>query len=88
MIAVVWPGRATKEMSLQHRRLGARVAELDVAQLEVPLPRQLGHRDRAAATTVDSVSSTSWMRSAQTAARGTIMNMKVAIITAIRICMR
>ena len=35
-----------------------------------------------------SVSSTSTIRSAQTAARGTIINMNVAIITDITICMR
>ncbi|CAM5724718.1 hypothetical protein SFUMM280S_03498 [Streptomyces fumanus] len=39
-------------------------------------------------TTLLSVSSTSWMRSAHTSARGTIMNMKVAIITDITICIR
>ncbi len=39
-------------------------------------------------TTEDSVSSTSWIRSAQTAARGTITTMNVAIITANRIWIR
>ena len=39
-------------------------------------------------TTLDSVSRTSSMRSAQTSARGTIMNMKVAIITDMTICIR
>ena len=34
-----------------------------------------------------SVSSTSWMRSAEAAARGTIANMNVAIMTDMRICM-
>ena len=42
----------------------------------------------AAGTTDDAVSSTSWMRSADTAARGTSTAMNVAIITAIRICVR
>ena len=41
----------------------------------------------AGGTTVVSVSSTSSMRSAQTSARGTMMNINVAIITAMRICM-
>ena len=39
-------------------------------------------------TTLESVSSTSWMRSAHTSARGTMTNMNVAIMTAIRICIR
>jgi hypothetical protein len=39
-------------------------------------------------TTDDSVSSTSTIRSAQTAARGIIAAMKLAIITDIRICAR
>ncbi len=38
--------------------------------------------------TLVSVSSTSVMRSAETMARGIIIVMKVAIITAMRICMR
>ena len=43
---------------------------------------------RGGGATEGSVSSTSAMRSAQTAARGTMMAMKVAIMTAIRICIR
>ena len=35
-----------------------------------------------------SVSRTSWIRSAETAARGTMMNMRMAIMTANRICIR
>ena len=42
----------------------------------------------AAISMLESVCSTSSMRSAQTSARGTIMNMKVAIMTDIRICIR
>ncbi len=42
----------------------------------------------AGGTTLESVVSTSWIRSAHTSARGTIMNMKVAIITDITICIR
>ena len=42
----------------------------------------------AGGTTDDSVSSTSAIRSAHTEARGTIISMKVAIITDIRICTR
>ena len=42
----------------------------------------------AGGTTDDSVSSTSVMRSAQTAARGTIISMNIAIITDMTICIR
>jgi hypothetical protein len=35
-----------------------------------------------------SVSRTSWIRSAHTAARGTIISMNVAIMTDMRICIR
>jgi hypothetical protein len=42
----------------------------------------------AGGTTEDSVSSTSLMRSAQTEARGIMVEMKVAIITEKRICTR
>ncbi len=42
----------------------------------------------AAGRTDDAVSSTSTIRSAHTAARGIIIAMKVAIMTAIRICIR
>ena len=42
----------------------------------------------AGACTEESVSSTSWMRPAETVARGIIIAMKVAIITDIRIWMR
>ena len=73
---------------MQHRLLGARVAELDVAQLE-PAVRGAGRpRLLRRGATRGSVSSTSLIRSAQTAARGTSTNMKVAIITDIRICTR
>ena len=88
MIAVVSPGPGDQVDAAQHRRLGARVAELDAAQLQHAVPAQRGDAARPAARTRDSVSSTSSMRSAQTSARGTIMNMKVAIITDIRICIR
>ena len=38
--------------------------------------------------TDESVTSTSWMRPAETVARGIIIDMKVAIMTDMRICMR
>ena len=75
-------------MSAQHRLLGARVLELHVAQLDLAArsaPRSTGGRRRRPTA---SVSSTSPMRSAETAARGTIISMNVAIMTDIRICIR
>jgi len=48
----------------------------------------VGETGAAAGTTEPSVSRTSMMRSAQTDARGIITAMKVAIMTAIRICTR
>ena len=42
----------------------------------------------AGACTVDSVSRTSWMRPAETVARGIIIDMNVAIMTDMRIWMR
>ncbi len=52
-----------------------------------PRPASVG-RGAATSTTDDSMSSTSWMRSADTAARGAIIAIIVPIITAIRICVR
>ncbi|GMA89382.1 hypothetical protein GCM10025868_46320 [Angustibacter aerolatus] len=51
-------------------------------------PRPGGRTGTAGGTTDDAVPSTSSMRSAQTAARGTITSTNVAIITDIRICSR
>ena len=62
--------------------------ELDAAELHLAARRCTVGTGSAGGTTDESVSSTSSMRSAQTAARGTIMNMKVAIMTDIRICIR
>ena len=87
-IAVVWPGAGGEGDVGQHRVFGARVVEADVAELDlgrVDRPLRPGGR---AARTVDSVSSTSWMRPADTDARGIIEIMKVAITTDIRIWMR
>ena len=87
MIAVVWPGSDVKRDVAEHRRLGARVAEADVAAARATPGPDVG--DGVGEVTTDvSVSSTSWMRSAHTAARGISAAMKVAIITAMRICMR
>src|SRR6266540_991875 len=71
----------------QHGLLRAGVVELDPAQLQQAARPFESHRVRGG-TTLELVPSTSWMRSAQTSARGTITNMKVAIITEIRIWTR
>ena len=71
---------------MQHGVLGARVGEVDVVELDAPGGRGRVDRVRPAPTTDGSVSSTSPMRFAQTAARGIITNMKVAIMTPMRIC--
>ena len=54
----------------------------------VPRMPSGGWRGTAGAVTVALVSSTSVMRSAQTAARGSITSTRVAIRTDIRICMK
>ena len=89
MIAVVWPGRAVKVDVAQHGSLRAGVGELGV--VERPPWTAVGQGwspARAGGTTEDSVSSTSSIRSAQTAARGASISKKVAIITDIRIWIR
>ena len=87
-IAVVVPGSQRDAHLAQHGRLGAGVGEGDPAQLDGD--RAGGDRAAAApaACTLDSVSRTSWMRPAETVARGIIIAMKVAIITDMRIWMR
>ena len=50
-----------------------------------PATSARGARGVTGSPTVGSVSSTAWMRSADAAARGTIANMTVPIITAMRI---
>ena len=90
MIAVVCPAAAVKRDVAQHRvarRPGSGTStprELDARRASATAVTGVGGRRRP----TDSVSSTSPIRSAQTAARGTITSMKVAIMTAIRICMR
>ena len=87
-IAVVVPGSRAQRHLAQHRRLGARVGEGDAAQLDRDRAGRDDDRVGRAACTEDSVSSTSWMRPAETVARGIIIAMKVAIITDMRIWMR
>jgi len=86
MIAVVLPGSARKEMS---RRTGSAAPGCGTrrAELHLGARRQLAHRRQRRAHRC-SVSSTSLIRSAQTAARGIIIEMNVAIITDMRICSR
>ena len=87
MIAVVRPGSARNEMSCSTGALAP--GYWNPAPRNSSSPRPVTSvTGSAAGTTDESVSSTSSMRSAQTAARGTIISMKVAIMTAIRICMR
>ena len=88
MTATVWPGSARKVRSLEHRRVGARVAELDAVEGERAALGQVDDGLARRGTTDVSVWSTSITRSAQTADRGIIIIMKVPIITAITICIR
>ena len=86
-IAVIAPGSNTQVISLQDGLLGPRVAELDVHQLDAAgLRKPLGPASAGSAIS-GSVPSTSWMRSAEAAARGTIIIVITAIITENRICM-
>ena len=87
MIAVVWPATRLERDVAQHRVVGARVPELDLAELERAAAVELGDRVRGG-TTDDSELSTSAMRSALTDARGVIIATNVASITDIRINMR
>ena len=86
-MAVVSPGRGRERDAAQDRLLGARVAELDVAELDAR--RSRGGLIGSAGSWMDgSVARTSLIRPLETAARGTITNMNVAIRTAKRIWMR
>ena len=75
-------------MSCSTGVLGARVGEVDVLELDRCRRMPAESAGSAGAATDGSVSSTSLMRFAQTAARGIMTNMKVAIMTPMRICMR
>ncbi len=71
----------------QDRVLGTRVAELDVPELDHDRAAPRSGPASAGSWIATSVSRTSWIRSAEAAARGTMTNMIVAIITEKRICM-
>ena len=88
MMAVVVPGRAVKLTLHSTGEAAPGVGEADVAQFELAVAGARSVTPSAGGTTEVSVSSTSPMRSADTDARGTITNMNVDIITAIRICTR
>ncbi len=87
MTAVVSPGRATRSTfrSTGSSAPGYRNSAPRTSRCPC---RRSSVTGATGGTTLDSVPRTSSMRSAHTSARGTIMNMKVAIITAITICMR
>ena len=90
-IAVVSPGLGPERDVAQDRLLGARVAELDVAELDdAARPGRVGRERpaRSGSRIVGSVSRTSRIRPADTAARGTRMNMNTAVRTANRIWIR
>ena len=87
MMAVVVPSLDEEGEVGEHGARRARVVEAGAAELD------LGGRRGARpvtpeASTLVLVSSTSWARRADTAARGIIETMKVAITTDMRICSR
>ena len=88
MTAVVWPGQRRERHALQHRLLGPRVAEADVAELERRDPGGDRHRVARGRRPTAAVSSTSTMRSAHTAARGAMRATNIAIITAMSISVK
>ena len=87
MIAVVIPAPERSEMSLSTGASAPGYRKLTLRSSTDPR-RGTSVTGSAASTTDDRVSRTSWMRSDDTAARGTRMAMNVAIITAIRIWVR
>ena len=86
-MAVVWPGRDTSEMSVSTGSSAPGYANPTSRSSSTP-GRSRPVTGDAGTVTDGSVSSTSWIRSAHTAARGMSTAMNVAIITAIRIWAR
>ena len=87
-IAVVWPGAVENETPREHRVLGARDSGSPTSSNSSAPWVATSRTGSVGGTTLGSVSSTSWMRSADTDARGIIETMKVAITTDMRICTR
>jgi hypothetical protein len=87
MIAVVRPASARKVML---RSTGSAAPGYWNCTLRISRSarRWTAVTGRVGGTTDDDVSSTSPIRSAHTAARGTMISMKVAIMTDMRICIR
>ena len=80
-IATVSPRSARNEMSVEHGVLGAGVGELDALELQRAEPRANSVTGCSGRASVDSLASTSLMRSAETAARGIMIVVKAAMST-------
>ena len=87
MTATVWPGTRLEGDVVNHRRLGPGIGEADVPHLEGSGRPEL-RTGLAGGATEGWVSSTSWIRSPLTAARGASTATKVVIMTAIRISVK
>ena len=87
MTAVVRPGRATRSTPHSTGSSAPGYRKSTARSSSSPC-RCSGVTGAGGGASVGSVSRTSWMRSAQTSARGIITNMNVAIITDMRICSR
>ena len=86
MIAVVCPGSAAAR---RHAAQGSPRAVVNSTSRSSTATGPAGSGlGSGSATTLESVSRTSVIRPAETVALGTIIDMKVAIMTAIRICIR
>jgi hypothetical protein len=81
-------GLGAETQAAQHRLLGPGVTEVDISELDANVrPAGIGV-GWAGWWTLDSVSSTSLIRPAETAARGIIIDIITPIITLMRICIR
>ncbi len=87
-IAVVWPGAVANETSLSTGCSAPGIVEARRRSNSSAPGVTTSRTGSTGGTTLGSVSSTSWMRSAETEARGIIEITNVAITTDIRICTR
>lgn len=87
MTAVVSPGRAISEMSLRTGCSAPGKRNSTPRSSSSPW-RRSSVTGFSGGVTLESVARTSWMRSAQTSARGSIITMNVAIMIDIRMYMR